>query len=896
MSESWSQYDAETEVVLTREISPSASTSARTFSKSGRIFETIDFSDVTNKFSYDGLGRLSETVDGRGLKTSRLYNEFGELESSIDSSGGITCYGYDSLGRLSNITDPNGNVRVQNFGQTGRVVYSGGSSYPVRDVFDLHGRRIARTTYQDETASTGQTVSWNYDNTTGLLLSTTDASGHSRRFTYDHGLLLTNVVLKTGESVSFEYDRWGRETLHRYSDGTPSVVKEYDALGRLIHVSDGFADTFLEYDEFGSLVSEIEKGFGFTNEIVRVYSSNGKYVGLLINGETNFACSVETSSGRIRECSAFGEISDFEFRYVPGTDVLDSLTYPNGILKKYEYSGSRNLPDRIAYLIGTNVLLRHEFLYDAGGRIFETSKNGFLDDAEKIMRCQYNSRSELTKFTLQKGENTVETSYSYDDIGNRVVSSGAFGMLRYAANEMNQYVSISNCVYGGQLARPTFDEEGNQTLVTTELGAWMVSYDGNNRPVSWQSGGTKLVMRYDYRDRRRIVIKFEDGEVVEVRKFLYDGDRVVREDVDNGSGRYVNMYVWDPSLQIDSVPIACKTMFPTSSVIRYYLHDNNRNVSGIMSCAGEIETEIDYEPFGKRTLHGDESEATHFGFSSEYFERDLALVAFKYRFYDPLIGRWLASDPYETSDELNPYAFVLNEPMTHYDRLGLDTQPKEQKAPSLDDLEEGECLLHVCCGPASITRHGHCVIRFTKKDGSEIGCRGGPSGGRSGGSSGFSSAASSSGNGSSSIIDSTGSGSGSSGSDSSGSSGGGTMSPQYCGSCCGLWGSVVAGCGSAIHNPSTPVQFGINADLRHAGEHPEDCIYVKRVKFCAIYVWLMKLEMWRISRTCYIYAPLGNNSNTTWMTAYRNVIGDQVPQSNWDWPGNPEFNSRRTCK
>lgn len=898
-SESWSEYDAATGLVISWESSVSSSVPKRTISKADRVFATISSSYVTNAFSFDGLGRLSMTVDGRGLRTARSYHISGGVESYHDAAGGTTRFDYDSLGRLSSTTDPNGNVQVREYDSAGHSVYRGGSSYPVREAFDARGRRVSRTTYQNESDGIGQTASWNYDNSTGLLLSSRDARGNERQIFYDRWLMVSNILLKTGKSISIEHDRWGRETSRQYSDGTPSVYKEYDALGRLVHVIDGFADTMLEYDEFGALVSEIERGISFTNVILHAYSPVGKIKGLFVNGETNFLCSLNLETGRIADCFAFGNDERFEFRYIPGSDLPAALFYPNGVMKSFEYPENRNLPARIEYSMGTNILQRHDFLYDIGGRVVETSTTGHRRDEPTVLRCSYNSRSELTNSTLQKGTNVLEFSYSYDDIGNRTVSSGPSGAMGYSANELNQYVFISNSVPDEWWGRPTFDEEGNQRSVMTESGIWSVAYDGNNLPVIWQSGETNLVMRYDYRNRRRLVTKYISGEIVEIRRFVYDDNHIVREEFSGGTAHYVNSYVWDPSRGVDAVPIACKTDYSTNSVIRYYLHDNNKNITAIVSMSGEIETAIDYEPFGRRLIRGIGSSAIHFGFSSEYFESDLALVSFKYRFYDPRCGRWLSSDQSEPTEDLNAYAFVRNEPMAHYDRLGLDTQPKEMEENSPDSLEDGECLVHICCKQAApFVPHGHCVIRFTKKDKSEVGCRGGPFAGGSNGSSGSSGSGSggSSGSGNGSSSNGSFSGSSSGGSSGGSSSGGGIGQSKDCSGCCGSWGNVVAGCGKENGDREPPsLQRGINDDLEKAKD-PDTCIFVKKIKNCEEVIRKMNKEMDRITQSCYKYAPLGNNSNTAWKTAFRNTFEDSVVDPPGRQPGNDSFDDTESCK
>lgn len=92
----------------------------------------------------------------------------------------------------------------------------------------------------------------------------------------------------------------------------------------------------------------------------------------------------------------------------------------------------------------------------------------------------YNTRSELISAS-KDGIN--EYAYNYDDIGNRESSVEKNESFTYNANELNQYSSISNVA--NDVFVPTYDADGNQTLIKTKTGIWSVTYNGENRPVLW---------------------------------------------------------------------------------------------------------------------------------------------------------------------------------------------------------------------------------------------------------------------------------------------------------------------------------------------------------------------------------------------------------------------------
>jgi RHS repeat-associated protein len=58
-------------------------------------------------------------------------------------------------------------------------------------------------------------------------------------------------------------------------------------------------------------------------------------------------------------------------------------------------------------------------------------------------------------------------------------------------------------------------------------------------------------------------------------------------------------------------------------------------------------------------------------FSNEYWDDDLGLVYYNYRYYSPKLGRWLSRDPIEEQGGLNLYGFCGNGPYDATDALGL---------------------------------------------------------------------------------------------------------------------------------------------------------------------------------------------------------------------------------
>lgn len=59
------------------------------------------------------------------------------------------------------------------------------------------------------------------------------------------------------------------------------------------------------------------------------------------------------------------------------------------------------------------------------------------------------------------------------------------------------------------------------------------------------------------------------------------------------------------------------------------------------------------------------------------------------RYYDPEVGRWITPDPLGYADGPNLYAYVHNNPINSFDRLGFAT---ENESASNDDLWKEEIV------------------------------------------------------------------------------------------------------------------------------------------------------------------------------------------------------------
>ena len=105
----------------------------------------------------------------------------------------------------------------------------------------------------------------------------------------------------------------------------------------------------------------------------------------------------------------------------------------------------------------------------------------------------------------------------------------------------------------------------------------------------------------------------------------------------------------------------------------YYLYDANGNVTQLVNEGGAVVAHYEYDPFGNLTAKsGVYADANPFRHATQYFDDEISLYAYKFRYYSPELGRWTSRDPIGEQGGANLYAFCLNSALMYIDALGQD--------------------------------------------------------------------------------------------------------------------------------------------------------------------------------------------------------------------------------
>jgi RHS repeat-associated protein len=116
---------------------------------------------------------------------------------------------------------------------------------------------------------------------------------------------------------------------------------------------------------------------------------------------------------------------------------------------------------------------------------------------------------------------------------------------------------------------------------------------------------------------------------------------------------------------------------------RLYATMDYFNGTAILNTSGAVQERYAYSAFGVHRIvaadfspRSSSSYAWDFGFQGQFRDVETGWSNYGYRFYVPLLGRWINRDPIEERGGVNLYLTTKNQPLNYTDFLGLINLPK----------------------------------------------------------------------------------------------------------------------------------------------------------------------------------------------------------------------------
>lgn len=583
---------------------------------------------ATSYSFYDSKSRLIEKIDVEGHRTRQSFDDFFPYEGQMLRR----CESTDPLGNTTEtLTDLLGRtVRVSKKNAFGQLLAQ------KRSWYDLSGLKCR----EQELALPSATLSertYRYD-ARGLLIEEVEApKAEERRVTrYTYRYLFQSpdafeecVVIKPdGRPVTYLYDYKGRES-RVYGEGV-DIRTKYDGEGHIVALQEGDALWEGVRNAQGLLIAE-RYHIGTTS-----YTLTTEYDG---------------AGRKVLQCLPDASITHYTYQGL----------YPAAIARKdysvsyqgYDLGGK---PHAVQLPWG---LLPATFSWDAKGR---------LQDLQSPYVEEHVTYDAIGNVLSQRNRKKTST-YSYDDLY-QIASETGHASHRYVYNAVQERIfydekeqkhnAVHELLFDGRY-RYTYDPNGN----TLSDGKNTYEYDLLNRLItSTNSCGQKT--RYQYCGLSRRVAKhgatteyclYDDA--VEVGRLDSQGNLTALRLIGRGRHGAVGAMI---AVEIEGKPYAV-------------LQDHRGSVAGLIAPGGKTFT-YSYTAFGQPV--GAPKLNNPWQFAGEATDRETGLVFFGFRYYHPLMGRWVSLDPAGPVDGCNLYAYVQNNPLTYKDLYGLACDKPER--------------------------------------------------------------------------------------------------------------------------------------------------------------------------------------------------------------------------
>jgi RHS repeat-associated protein len=597
--------------------SPEGRASITTYDAFGRLVESSMPGLEPVQYSYDGQGRLQSVSQGPRTMTYTYDATSGFLAKVADTASREVAFTYDAAGRMRTRTLPDLRVVALNYDTNGNLTSVTPPGRPPH-VFG-HTSVDLVDTYTPPDIGLSQ---------------------HATVLTYNRDRQVELVTRPDGQTIDPVYDP---DSGRRTSVVTPrgSYNYTYDGTsGNLAGVTDPEGGA-LGFDYDGSLLTSVTWTGEVTGSVEVAHDDDFEIVARSINGADTISytydedglltgagsltISREADTGFIAATNA-GGIAD-SYTYDPSFGELASYSAVDGGSDLYIASYSRDEVGRIVQKVETlgGAVTTYDYTFSAAGQLTDVDQNG-----------------------------VGLAHYDYDPNANRIAWSDYWGAGTATYDAQDRLTDYAGTTY-------TYTANGE--LASKSAGGQTVTYDydvsGNLRRVVLPDG---LTLDYVIDAANRRIGKKVNGSLVQ--GFLYQGPLNPVAELD-GSGVVVSTFVYASKGHVPDL------MMKDGATYRI-VSDHLGSVRLVVDTTdGTVAQRLDYDAFGRVTFDSNPG-FQPFGFAGGLYDRQIGLVRFGARDYDPETGRWTSKDPIGfAGGDLNLYGYVANDPINGNDSSGL---------------------------------------------------------------------------------------------------------------------------------------------------------------------------------------------------------------------------------
>jgi RHS repeat-associated protein len=440
---------------------------------------------------------------------------------------------------------------------------------------------------------------------------------------------------------------------------TPTPVDDelgYDARGNLVALRNADIGLVREYDALGRLVREIDDRVG--TGVGYVYDRAGRITSKVLPDGTTMQLSYDPAGRIVGLADPFGDLT--QLRYDAAGRTIGRASRASALRTAFAYDGL----GRLSRVDG----------FRADGSVASYASYPLYDDAGNRLEKQTGADTtayeydELHRLVRESVSGETDTRYAYSASGDRLqggehdgvtFTSAAFGYAYRSIGALptHQLESAANGL--GESRSFAYNQNGEvyQWSESGAIGTRTITRDALGRIVAISGAGFSGSYAYDPLGRR--IEKLEQGERT---LYQHDGDQVVAEY--SAVNTLEAIYVFGPGLD---QPLKIRR----GATVAAYHADGLGSIEAVtdLSTSADL-ARYEYDAFGVVV-----SESTSFDNAYSYTgrERDQSgLYYYRSRYYLPEIGRFLSPDPAGLRGGINAYAYVGSNPVNFIDPFGLE--------------------------------------------------------------------------------------------------------------------------------------------------------------------------------------------------------------------------------
>jgi RHS repeat-associated protein len=688
---------------------------SREYDQAGRITQATDCTGSTERFEYDQHGQLISQVDALGNTTRYAYSPEGDLIAITAPDGATLRYEYDSLGRLIGEVEPMGGrttFQLRPDGMLAAAIEADGQV--TRYTRDGIGRLL-----QIENPN-GAIFSLEYDRAGSIVrMKTFEGVEHFFGYSEDDILGWSEERARTGEVIrtTYGYDPVGRPTRVATSDGQWAEF-EYDAAGQLIAGRNRLSMVSFKYDAAGRRIQEALRRLDVSQASATsprrpvtgfqcAYDPNGNVIHTQIPGVTELTF-LRYGCGYVHQIAVGGSpYCDIErdAAHLPRALTQKQLTTKLRYDEARQLTGVDVLPAAPVGTSGTDAPpILSSFRYDLNGDLVTVERSAPWEREFRTFR--YDASRHVVD---EGGTHRPATGIHWDGASNPVNAPGE----NVADNMVRSFGSMS----------ANYDGFGRMNSRTSPAGDVHLEWNDLHQLVGARAqwNGVSSVEQYTYDAFGRRIAKITNGRET---TFLWEGERLLMEEDDDARRVFVYHDRSHEPIGFALSPVLGTDALPPEPAHRFlYLHnDPPGSPFALTDEEGSVLWHARLAAFGPVTdvetgaqgEDGGTPDSSRSGFQplrlqGQYSDSATGLWYNRFRYYDPLIGRFISPDPIGLLGGENTYRYAPNV-FSWLDPFGLNVNQnridgaRREKTEAISIVRKGkgqvrverECYLRDC--------------------------------------------------------------------------------------------------------------------------------------------------------------------------------------------------------